>query len=238
MAGQARLDLISHNLANADTPGYRRDEAALRSFPEMLLARLDKEPKTVGPVATGAVIDEVHTSRGQGTLRQTGNPFDLAVVGDALFAVRGEDGQVMYTRNGSFALDGAGRLVTAGGQAVLDDQLEEIYLPAGELVVGKDGTLRGAMTARGGIVERLALVAGAEDQDWHKVGDSLYEGQPPPEEPQNYEVRQGYLERSNVNPVSEMVEMIAAVRAYEAGQKVIQAVDSTLEKAANEVGRI
>lgn len=241
MADQARLDVISHNLANADTPGYRRDEAVNRSFPEMLLTRLDNAPKVIGPAATGAVIDEIHTSERQGTLRQTGNPFDLAISGDPLFAVRGEDGQVLYTRSGSFALDSSGRLVTAGGQAVLGyvgNQLEEIFLPDGEWDVAKDGTLRGAVTAAGEAVERLALAAGADGQGWQKIGDSLYEGPQPPEEPQNYEVRQGYLEGSNVNPAAEMVDLIAVVRAYEAGQKVIQAVDSTLEKAANEVGRI
>lgn len=241
MAEQARLDTISHNLANADTVGYRRDEAVFRSFPEMLLARLEKEPERIGPVATGCVIEGVFTSGRQGGLRETGNTLDIALQGNVFFAVRGGDGEVLYTRNGSFALDGSGRLVTVAGNPVLgvvNGNLEEIYLPDGELMVGKDGALGGAVNAAGVPVERLALVQGAVGQGWHKVGESLFRGQLPPGEPQDYQVRQGYLEVSNVNPVEEMVGMIAAVRAYEVNQKVIQATDSTLEKAVNEVGRI
>jgi len=118
-------------------------------------------------------------------------------------------------------------------------QLEEIYVPDGKLEVGRDGTLVGAVNAGGQAVQRLALVAGpAAGVTWQKVGDTLFQSNAPPGGAQDYEVRQGYREGSNVNPVEEMVRMIAAMRAYEANQKVLQATDTTLEKAANEVGRV
>jgi flagellar basal-body rod protein FlgG len=241
MAQQARLDTISNNLANAETAGFRRDEAVFRSFPEMLLWRLERDGGPIGTAATGCVVEGVFTSGRQGGLRETGNALDIALIGDVFLAVRGGDGEVYYTRNGSFTRDGSGRLVTGAGNPVLgvvNGNLEEIYLPDGELVVDTDGALSGAFSAAGEAVERLALVRSGIGQGWRKVGDSLFQGQPPAEEPDDYQVRQGYLEASNVNPVEEMVGMIAAMRAYEMNQKAIQAADVTLEKAVNEVGRV
>lgn len=239
MAQQARVDVIANNLANVDTPGYKRDEAAIRSFPEMMLSRLDRSTTVpIGRLVTGSVIDEVRTSERQGPLRETGNSFDLSLQGNAFFAVRAPGGEVCYTRQGSFILDGNSRLITTTGHVVLGvtgGRLEEIYLPGGNLQVDHDGTLTGAVNAQGEVVERLALAGKPLGQVWRKEGDSLYSGAAG--EAQDFEVRQGYLEGSNVNPLSEMVAMMSAVRAYEASQKVIQATDSTLEKA-NEVGRI
>ncbi|HHW41874.1 MAG TPA: flagellar hook-basal body protein [Syntrophomonadaceae bacterium] len=249
MAKQVQMDVISQNMANAGTPGYRRDEAALRSFPQMLLNRYESLPAgrgqvavEIGPVGTGSVVDGVYTSYREGVLQETGNPLDLALHGNAFFVVRDGQGREFYTRNGGFTLDAAGRLVTLAGLAVLGEsggQLEEIYVPAGKLEVAPEGTLRGAVTAAGQAVQRLALVEGPQPGEvWQKVGDTLFQSNAPPAMAQGYEVRQGYREGSNVNPVEEMVKMIAAMRAYEANQKVIQATDNTLEKAANEVGRV
>ncbi len=239
MAQQVRVDTIANNLANVDTPGYRRDEAAFRSFPEMMLSRLDRPiPVPIGPLVTGTIIDEVRTSERQGPLKATRNSFDLALQGNAYFAVRTTGGDVRYTRQGSFILDGNGGLRTTTGHAVLGiagGRLEEIYLPGGNLDVRSDGALTGAVNAQGEVVERIALVGKPLGQVWRKEGDSLYRGAAG--QVQNFEVRQGYLEGSNVNPLSEMVAMMSAVRTYEASQRVIQATDSTLEKA-NEIGRI
>lgn len=256
IAKQVQSDVFSHNLANASTPGYRRDEIVLRSFPLMLLARYNDQvsaksalnpnlPPFVGFVGTGSVVDAVFVSQRTGFWQETGNSLDLALRGNVFFVVQDAQEQVFYTRNGSFLLDEAGRLVTNAGFAVLGElngQWEEIYVPGGCLEVGKEGSLRGAYNSDGREISRLALVAGPgpvePEQAWQKIGDSLFQGVLPPGEPQNYEVRQGFREASNVNPVEEMVNLIAVMRAYEANQKVIQAIDSTLEKVVNEVGRV
>ncbi|MGB9792464.1 MAG: flagellar hook-basal body protein [Thermacetogeniaceae bacterium] len=249
MAKQAEVDVISNNLANVSTSGYRRDEAALRSFPEMLLSRFESLPggrgrvaSEIGSLGTGCALDRIYTSYRQGTLQETGNPFDLALRGDAFFVVRDGEGEVFYTRNGGFTLDSSRRLVTSDGLAVFGEvagRLEEIFVPDGRLEVAPDGSLRGAYTAAGERVERLALVAGPRQGElWQKIGQALFRSGAQPARAGGYEVSQGFREGSNVNPVEEMVRLIAAMRAYEAGQKVIQATDATLDKAANEVGRV
>jgi len=239
MAQQARVDTIANNLANVDTPGYKRDETAIRSFPEMLISRLEGSGAVpIGSLVTGSVVAEVKTSDSQGSLKGTNNPFDLALQGNAYFAVRDPGGEICYTRQGSFVLDENSCLRTTAGHVVLGvsgGRLEEIYIPGGDLQVDEDGLLSGAVNARGEAVERLALTAKPAGEVWRKGGDSLFRGAAA--EAQAFEVRQGYLEGSNVNPLSEMVNMISAMRSYEAGQRVIQATDSTLEKV-NQVGQI
>ncbi|MDH7576661.1 MAG: flagellar hook-basal body protein [Bacillota bacterium] len=248
MAKQTQTDVIAHNLANAGTSGYRRDEVVLGSFPQMLLTRLrdpdSHAPPRIGMLGTGCVINAVVTSFRPGVWQETGNALDLALRGNAYFAVRDAQGQIFYTRNGSFTLDESGRLVTTANFAVLGErngQLEEIYVPGGDFRVGPDGSLHGGVNAAGEEIPRLALVAGPGEgagTGWEKVGDSLFQGEAWPVGGVSYEVRQGFREGSNVNPMEEMVGLLAVMRAYEANQKVIQVTDGTLEKVVNEVGRV
>jgi len=243
MAQQVRVDVIANNLANVDTPGYKRDMVSFRTFPEMLISRLGRAPKrNIGRLTTGSIVDEIRTSYRQGPLRDTGNPLDLALLGNpnAFFIVRTPDGELCCTRQGSFTLDGNRRLVTTSGCAVLgisNGQLVEIYIPSGELQVNGSGQLAGAVNNQGGVVERLALVEIPDVQALEKIGNSLYRGEIALGDPPDCEVRQGYLEASNVDPLNEMVSMMAAMRLYEANQRVIQATDSTLGKAI-EIGQV
>ncbi|MGI5925692.1 MAG: flagellar hook-basal body protein [Thermacetogeniaceae bacterium] len=242
MAQQVRVDVIANNLANVDTPGYKRDMVSFRTFPEMLISRLGRAPKrNIGSLTTGSIVDEITTSYRPGPLRDTGSPLDLALLGNAnaFFVVRTPEGELCCTRQGSFTLDGNRRLVTTSGCAVLglsNGQLVEIYLP-GELQVNGSGLLTGAINNQGELVERLALVEIPAGQALQKIGNSLYRGEIVVGDTPDCEVRQGYLEGSNVEPLTEMVSMMAAMRLYEANQRVIQATDSTLGKAI-EVGQV
>jgi len=244
MVKQVQSDVISQNLANVSTPGYRRDQVAVASFPEMLMARLNDSPSPVplGFVATGCVVEEISTSQREGIIEETGNPLDLALRGDAYFVVRDAQGNVFYTRDGGLMLDQEGRLVTSDGFAVLgeiDGEWVEVYVPDGHLEVTKEGVLHGAQTIDGRVVSNLALVAGpAPGEVWQKRGSSLFQSPTAPAPARNFQVFQGFREISNVNPVQEMVNLIAVLRAYEANQKVIQVMDTTLDKAVNEVGRV
>ncbi|HAA89087.1 MAG: Flagellar basal-body rod protein FlgG [Thermoanaerobacterales bacterium 50_218] len=244
MVKQVQCDVISQNLANVSTPGYRRDQVAVASFPEMLLARLNDSPSPslLGFLGTGCVVEEISTSQREGIIEESGNPLDLALRGNAYFVVKDALGTVFYTRNGGFAIDQDGKLITRDGLAVMgeiDGEWVEVYVPDGNLEVTKEGTLHGARTLDGRKVSRLALVAGPAPGDlWQKVGDSLFQSIAVPAQPEDFQVLQGFREISNVNPVQEMVNLISVFRAYEANQKVIQAIDITLDKAVNEVGRV
>ncbi len=238
MARGAEVNVISNNMANVDTPGYRKDEALAASFPKMLLSLIGQQRAVVGEMGTGCIIDEVATSFAEGSVRMTGHPFDLALHGNAFFTVSDEDGELLYTRNGSFVLNENRMLVTGTGDVVLGEiagESVEIFVPTGNLIVDESGYLNGAIDADGRNVTRLYLRAKPDNAVWEKRGDTFFQGEA--QEPAGMiRVEQGASEGSNVDQVGEMIKLIAATRAYEANAKVIQITDSTLDRLVNSVG--
>lgn len=212
LAEQIRQDQIANDLANASTPGYKADRTAQRSFNDLLLAN-SATGQTVGPQSTAVQVDRIVTDFTARPLRETGEPLDFAISGDGFFAVQTGQG-VRYTRNGQFALDSQSRLVTASGAPVLDG--------AGRPIVATDGVVD---------PRRLGVFNLTNPR---KQGDSLVSGTPAGAGTGT--VQSGALESSGADPARSMVDMIASMRAFEAGQKVIQAIDETLGKAATQVG--
>jgi flagellar basal-body rod protein FlgG len=229
LADQIRQDVIANNLANATTAGFKGDTAVGEAFPSLLINQL-QTGATIGKLGLGSRITEVATDGSQGALRQTGNTYDLAIAGDGWFSVQGPTG-VAYTRNGAFTTDAKGQLVTADAQPVLDDGGRPI-------TVGNNATISpdGRVTVDGRQVAKLAVTA-LDPKRLHKLGDNLYTGTVVKNAPAS-RVEQGFLEGSNVNSVKEMVDLISTMRSFEAGQKAVQALDDTLGKAVNDVGRI
>jgi flagellar basal-body rod protein FlgF len=211
----ARQDLIANDLANASTPGYKADRAVQGSFGEILLANT-ATGAAVGSLGRGSRIEEQVTDFSAAPVRETGEPLDFAVVGDGFFAVRSDQG-VRYTRNGQFSARPDGTLVTAQGDAVLGQDGRPV-------TVGADGRADAA---------RIGLFGVSNPR---KVGDSLVQGVAAGQA--TGQVRSGALEGSGADPTRAMVDMIASLRAYESGQKVITTIDSTLGKAATQVGSL
>jgi flagellar basal-body rod protein FlgG len=215
LAEQARQDLISHDLANASTPGYKADRTTTASFSELLL-RDASSGQPIGSLGLGARIEDQVTDLTPGPLRETGEPLDFAVQGEGFFAVRGANG-VRYTRDGQFQLSARGGLVTANGDEVLGAGGQPIR-------VGADGTV-----AAGEIgVTRLDAVK--------RAGDNLFTGTP--RGASTAPVRVGALESSSVDAITTMADMMGSLRAFEAGQRVITTIDATLAKAATQIGTI
>jgi len=254
LAEQARVDVLSNNLANVQTAGFKRQTVLQSAFPEMLLRRVnDPVPVTgaargsghatvplydprpvIGRLGTGTYVEGTYSDMSPGALRYTGNPLDLALEGAGFFTVETPAG-VRFTRDGRFTLDGAGWLVTLEGHRVLGED--------GPIqVVGRDVhvTEQGEIWVDGAPVGVLALRNFAEPQGLVREGSSLWAATESSGEPQvaRVVVREGHLEESNVNVVTAMVELIAAYRSYESNQRVIQAYDQTLGKAVNELGRV
>jgi flagellar basal-body rod protein FlgF len=215
LAEQIRQDQIANDLANASTPGYKGDRTAQRTFNDLLLSN-SASGQVVGPQSTAVQVDRIETDFAPRPARETGEPLDFAIVGEGFFAVQTGRGP-RYTRNGQFAVSADGLLVTAQGDPVLDRAGRTIRAGAGGKVDPR----------RLGVV----VLEGAR-----KEGDSLIVGNPAGAA--GGEVRAGALESSGADPARSMVDMIASMRAFEAGQKVIQTIDETLGRAVNQVGNV
>ena len=214
LAEQIRQDQIANDLANASTPGYKADRTSQHTFGDLLLAN-SATGATIGSQSTAVQVDRIVTDFTGAPARETGEPLDFAVAGDGFFAVQTDKG-VRYTRNGQFALDPQNRLVTPQGDPVLD--------AAGRPI-----------TATNGVVDprRLGLVNLTNPR---KEGNSLIAGTAAGAGTGT--VRAGALEGSNADAARSMVDMISSMRAFEAGQKVIQTIDESLGKAVTQVGSV
>lgn len=242
---QKRLDIISNNLANAATVGYKGDNVTSQSFDNVLAIKINDESEAynnrpIGRMNLGVKLGEVYTNYDQGSLRQTNNTYDMALDGKGFFTLactdKNGETNIKYTRNGSFTSTNDGHIVDHDGNNLMGK--------AGEIVVPTDASTvvidqSGDIYADGNYIDTI-LVTDFEDYSYlAKTGDTMYQTvEGATEISSNTFVRQGYTEQSNVNVVSEMVKMITVTRAYEANQKVIQAEDKTLDLAVNSVGRV
>jgi flagellar basal-body rod protein FlgG len=213
VAEQVRQDQIANDLANSSTPGYKSDKSTQRSFGDILLSNT-VSGQVVGPLGMGAQIDRIYTDTSAAPVRDTGEPTDFAVVGDGWFGVQTPQG-VRYTRNGQFQISPQGTLQDAMGNQVM----------------GRNGGPVRALANGTFDPTQLGVFNLANPR---KIGDSYVTGAVAGQAQGT--VRVGALEASNASTSRSMVDMIASFRAYEAGQRVIRTIDSTLQKAANTVG--
>ncbi|MBS3977618.1 MAG: flagellar basal-body rod protein FlgF [Syntrophomonadaceae bacterium] len=236
---QRKQDVLANNVANANTPGFKRDQIVLRSFPEQVV--LSREAgkgtgaKVVGPISLGVQIHAVNTVFEQGVLTETGRPTDLALGGGREFFVISTPEGERYTRNGSFTLDGEGYLVTKAGDYLLGDA-GRIRLQGDDFSVDPAGRVSQAQE----FIDQLRVIRINEPAQLIKKGHHLYQAvnEEAVEDVREPKLRQGVLELSNVSLTSEMVKMIAGIRAYEINARVLRVQDELLGKAANEIGAI
>lgn len=226
LAAQQRLDTISSNLAGAQVPAFKRGGLSFESY---ITPAAAAQPALERPILTSAIG---FTDYSQGPLRETGNVLDLALEGDGFFAVE-TPGGIKYTRNGTFRIDVEGFLATGEGHRVLSGQ-KQLSVQGRELVISPDGTV----TVDGAEVGRLDIVAFARQSELVANGNSLYDGTTAGAMVSSAQVRQGAVEQSNINTVTEMVGMIEASRHFELCTKVIQTFDETTAKASTELGRV
>ncbi|MBD3264778.1 MAG: flagellar basal-body rod protein FlgF [Candidatus Omnitrophica bacterium] len=228
-------EVVSNNLANVDTAGFKKDNLVVGNFEELLISRIDDPQDSgarpvLGSLSLGSQAAGVFTDFSEGAMTLTGRELDFAIEGDGLFALDTPQG-TRYTRAGSFMLSGDGRLLTSEGYQVLGES-GPMEVAEGEFYFSSQGEL----VVDGEIVNRL-LVVDIPGEGLSKEGDSLFR---PGEEVEvtpslNFTVRQGFLESSNVNAVKEMVDMISGFRAYEINQRSLSMQDETLGRLLSEV---
>ncbi|HHY75021.1 MAG TPA: flagellar hook-basal body protein [Bacillus bacterium] len=271
---QRRQEMLTNNLANANTPGFKADQGSLRAFPEMLITSMNTETlpvkkryqlkgiNTVGPINTGVYMQEALPKFKQGGLQETGNQTDLALVdgnlpinpetnrpGALFFQVLDANGEARYTRNGNFTINGEGYLTTTDGFYVVDTYGDPIMINGNDFMVTADGRF----FEDGEDTGQQIQIAYAENPDQLvKEGNGLFRVEPVAgaqgqaqelpsafDNPEvTFQVKQKFIERSNVDLEQTMSEMMMAYRTFEANQKIVQAYDRSLEKAVNEIGRI
>lgn len=217
------FDVISNNLSNVQTAGFKRDVPVFR---EVLAA--SKE----GSLSQSR--EQVKTVFEQGDIQRTGNPLDLAIEGEGFFRVKTPSG-IRYTRAGNFRIDREKRLIHESGFPVLGRQ-GEVTLRGREIVVEKNGAIK----ADGIEIDQIVPVTFRELGALRHEGHGLFrlEGDLPEIPAEESNLLQGSLELSNVNPVQEMVKLIDCLRTYESCAKMIHSNDEMDSKASNEIGRI
>jgi flagellar basal-body rod protein FlgG len=228
----AQLQVISNNLANISTSGYRRDAAATVIFDSQVLAL--EEGLFAGPQDTFTPRIETRTVHEPGTLRFTGNPLDLALESDSFFALETPDGEA-YSRQGSFRMDEAGQLVSAAGWPVLSTS-GPVRLTGPEPRIDQNGGVWQADQFLG----QLKLVRFSSPENLTKAGAGYYlrsESEPAATIDVSSEalVRQAYLENSNVEVSHEMVKLMELMRHFESAQRVMRGYDEAMNVAISTI---
>lgn len=248
---QFNVDVISNNLANVNTTGYKKERAEFKDLLYETMSRaymLDGIGKPANlQVGHGTTVAATVKNFSTGNFEKTDNTLDFAIDGEAFFTVLGPKGDVVYTRDGSFKVsvaDDIKMLTTSDGWPVLDEQGMEIILDMdiSKLIISPDGEFSylddtGVAVSTG---QRMGLVKFPNRQALESMGSNFYAqnsatGFPVPDSEQGVRsnINQGFLESSNVQVVEEMVKLIVAQRAYEVSSKAIQSADEMMGMANN-----
>lgn len=217
------MQVIANNIANISTSGFRREGVVFSEY----IARLEGEPSL--SMANG---NTRHVDLAQAGLSQTGGTYDLAIQGEGYFLIATPDGDRL-TRSGAFSVSAEGVLVTADGNALLDSGQAPVQVPAGarNIAISADGT----MSADGAPVAQIGLWQPVDPLSLGHQAGTLFTAEAI--EPATARLFQGFLEDSNVEPVSEIARMISVQRAFELGQKFLDAEDQRQRSVIQTLGR-
>jgi flagellar basal-body rod protein FlgG len=233
-----RLDVVSHNMTNISTAGYKLDRYTDSTFQDVLISRVGNKNKAVstemGEETYILAPSELVTDFTQGSMEETTLPLDFAIIGDGFFAID-RDGDVAYTRNGSFNLDDEGYLCLWGQGRVLNSEGQPIQLPTDHIYVNKLGEIY--TEADRNYLGTLGIYAADDTANLERNEYGLFTGGNF-QLSENYEIRHRMVERSNVNMVEEMVLMMSSQRALQSAAQMSKIYDAVMSKATTELGRM
>lgn len=241
---QASQSVITNNMANINTNGFKAETLVSKSFDELVLSNRDNyvngegKRQELGALNPGVRIDENVTNYEQGTLVSTDNDTDFGINGKGFFTVEDSAGNRFYTRDGAFKVNSEGYLVTTSGDKVLginrsSNALEPIYI--GDEKISMDSRNNILLNSR--TAYTFNIVDFEDYSTLNKVGQNLFKGSNEVLA-NNYSVQNKIKETSNVDIIDATAALMSNMRAFEANQKVVQIMDSTLSKIANEIGTI
>lgn len=226
------LDIVANNIANADTSGFKVENLLLETAPRAPARTLDG-PKPVKFVLDGGVARDF----GQGAIHVTGGPLDLAIEGQGFFKISTPEGE-RYTRDGRFRLSEGGKLVNQAGQSLLDEGGGEIQIAPekGEIKIATDGTISQGSERVG----KVSVVKFDALSTLEKTGDNLFRNtsNATPKPASTALLRQGALEGSNVNSITQITHMMEVTRAYESMAKMMDSTADLSRRAIERMGRV
>lgn len=246
-AQELNVEIISNNVANMRTTGFKKQRADFQDLLYQNLRRMGSETSNAGTIVPtgvqiGSGVKTAATARimTQGSLEQTGKEFDLAIRGEGFFQIELPDGRTAYTRDGSFELDGNGNFITIDGFSVVPGV--NIPLDSRDVTISADGNVQ-AVDANGAVANlgQLTLARFVNRSGLQAVGDNMFmetaaSGAAQVSVPagDGYgDLQQGFLELSNVDAVTEIADLISAQRAYEMNSRIIQAADEMYSTTTN-----
>jgi flagellar basal body rod protein FlgG len=232
-----RMEVLSHNMANVDTTGFKEELAVIQARDSRAIRDgMDSAGRGgLNDLGSGASLIETVTNFADGSYKKTDNPLDLAIHGEGFFVVE-KDGEQLLTRAGDFERSEDGRLVTQQGYSVLADGGSSIEIAPGlEPVVDEQGWV-----LHGGGRDLLSVVKPKSLGDLVRVGENLFKPLTDVEsiDPTERTIESGFLETSGVNPVSMMTELIETSRMYEANVRMIQNQDQTASSLINRILKV
>lgn len=254
---EKRMDILTNNLANANTTGYKKEGSVSQEFSDVLglkikdITETPNLPRRVGTLNLGVKLGETYVDWSEGPMKGTSETYDLALSGRGFFTIeytnayrnieREEPGQtdIMYTRDGNFTLTTEGTLVTQDGDFVLDENGNHITLDP--TVTGVDTQINelGQIIQNGQVVATIGLTDFEDYNALTHYGENYWiPEEEAVQQPAEARIRSGFLEQSNVSVVDEMVQMITVQRNYETNQKMIQTEDETINTVVTQVGRL
>ncbi|HEX4270053.1 MAG TPA: flagellar basal-body rod protein FlgF [Rhizomicrobium sp.] len=237
LASFRAMDVIANNLANASTPGFKREAAKFEEYVAHVRPSEDqKGAQSVSFVKDAGILRDLS----QGSVEHTGATYDLAINGKGYFVIQTPQGE-RYTRDGHFSLNQDGVVVTANGQPLLGDGGAVTITPDDSNVqFGPDGTISSTVNGLGNQVGKLRIVDFPNERLLNKQGANLYAAPPgqTPATAENATVAQGMLEGSNVAPVIEISHMIEVMRAYEATASLSSSQEELLRNAIDKLGQM
>jgi flagellar basal-body rod protein FlgF len=233
LAAYRAMDVIANNLANASTPGFKREAAKFEEYVAHVRPSEDqKGPQTLSFVKDAGVMRDL----GQGELTTTGSPYDFAINGKGFFTIQTPQG-MRYTRDGHFTLNQDGVMVTADGYPVQGDGGPITVTPSdGQISVGPDGIISSILNGASNQIGKLQVVDFADERSMIKQGANLYSTSQTANPTTNASLAQGMLESSNVSPVIEISHMVEVMRAYQMTATMTNSEEDLMRQAIDKLG--
>ena len=234
---QQNLNVIGNNMVNISTAGYKQQRYTASTFDDVMYSRVGNIYNIGEEIGRQSYIrapSQIYTDYTQGIQEPTGLPLDFAINGDGFFAVQDADGEIAYTRMGNFTLNNEGYLCLPGYGQVLDPEGQPIYLGTDKVTATEQGLI---YYDGGGLIGRLGVYVFEDNEQLVHNDMGLFTGEGG-QAAENFEVWNGYLERSNTDMIKQMTEMITYQRALQSAAQISKIYNELMTRSASDVGRI